>query len=67
MIIKHVTNPGNQKLGTLTVELPEPIKGKKRVALVQMTFRGAKLLKKAVNKINNRIAIAVFDFLENGP
>lgn len=67
MMPKYVTDPGCQKLGKLTVELSEPIKEKKRAVFVQMIFGGTKLLVKAVNKINNRIAIEEFDFPGNEP
>lgn len=67
MMPKYVTDPECQKLGKLTVELSEPIKGKKRAVFVQMIFGGTKLLVKAVNKINNHMAIAEFDFPGNEP
>lgn len=67
MMPKYVTDPECQKLGKLTVELSEPIKDRKRAVFVQMIFGETKLLVKAVNKINNRMAIAEFDFPGNEP
>lgn len=51
-------------LGTLSVVLPKPVKGKKSGVYVQMSFGDTELRVKAVNKINNEETIATFDFLK---
>lgn len=61
---KYVTDLGCQYLGTLSVVLPKPLKGKKRGVYVRMTFGDTELRVKAVNKINNEETTATFDFLE---
>lgn len=66
-IPKYVTDPGCFYLGTLSVDLPKPVKGKKRGVFVNMIFGGTELHVKAVNKINNAETSATFDFLGNEP
>lgn len=64
---KYVTDPGCQYLGTLSVDLPKPVKGKKRGVFICMIFGGTELCVKAVNRSNNAETSATFNFLGNQP
>jgi molecular chaperone DnaK (HSP70) len=60
---KFVTDVSCQRLGTLSIELPDTTKGRDRGAYVQMTFSGTEIEVNATDKDTGKSVKTVVDFL----